>query len=98
MLGHICLDFAGVSLDIFGTLQVTQRDARIAALEDICRHRDSSATPAKQVHLSPPESAPTAWLLQAAAVHTRCVAGLHICTSHNANSTHNADITPCRRI
>ena len=50
-------------------LQVAQRDARIAALEEICRHRDSSATPAKQVHLSPqPESAPTALLLQAAAV------------------------------
>ncbi|KAL0055387.1 hypothetical protein WJX82_011611 [Trebouxia sp. C0006] len=28
--------------------QVAQRDARIAALEEICRHRDSSATPAKQ--------------------------------------------------
>ncbi|DBA74232.1 TPA: hypothetical protein ACH3X1_011022 [Trebouxia sp. C0004] len=28
--------------------QVSQKDARIAALEEICRHRDSSATPAKQ--------------------------------------------------
>ncbi len=60
-------------------LQVAQRDARIAALEEICRHRDSSATPAKQVHLSPhPESAPTASLLQAAAVPTNCVACLHM--------------------
>ena len=78
MLCHICLDTAGLSLG-FAMLQVAQRDARIAALEEICRHRDSSATPAKQVHLSPhPESAPTALLLQAAAVHTHCVAGLHM--------------------
>ena len=30
-------------------VQVAQREVRIAALEEICRHRDSSATPAKQV-------------------------------------------------
>lgn len=92
MICDICLNFAGLKLKGVAMLQLAQRDARIAALEEICRHRDSSATPAKQVRLSPhPESAPTAILLQAAAVP----AYLHVVPAHaspNADTSHNADI------